>query len=364
MYITRGKKDMSANSRNRTEYEISKARRRFAIIFLAAVVATAGMISFIITKQAVDNMRSKILNLISSNNQQLGYNVDNYLVGIEDTVALFFSDDQLCEYDATDDSLDEFTRIQQEAAIQNRISDLGVFDNFTDFGVVVSYIGESEIFKEVGRLKLYSFVATLVLALLVVVTGSIVLKRIYTPVSGAIEELKQKAEYDQLTGLMNKASFGEVVGSCLEEKSETVTHVFIMIDMDNFKKVNDTLGHGEGDVVLSKTAELFTKMLGADSVIGRVGGDEFAVYRKFTGWTLESVRKKMEFELRLLAEDFTRTISKQYTECNLSLSAGVYIVDGENSSDYESMMKKADTALYKSKRNGKSQYSWFVENQD
>lgn len=89
MYITRGKKDMSANSRNRTEYEISKARRRFAIIFLAAVVATAGMISFIITKQAVDNMRSKIVNLISSNNQQLGYNVDNYLVGIEDTVALF-----------------------------------------------------------------------------------------------------------------------------------------------------------------------------------------------------------------------------------------------------------------------------------
>ena len=143
MYITRGKKDMSANSRNRTEYEISKARRRFAIIFLAAVVATAGMISFIITKQAVDNMRSKIVNLISSNNQQLGYNVDNYLVGIEDTVALFFSDDQLCEYDATDDSLDEFTRIQQEAAIQNRISDLGVFDNFTDFGVCLLYTSPS-----------------------------------------------------------------------------------------------------------------------------------------------------------------------------------------------------------------------------
>ena len=73
---------------------------------------------------------------------------------------------------------------------------------------------------------------------------------------------------------------------------------------------------------------------------------------------------RQDKQLRLLAEDFTRTISKQYTECNLSLSAGVYIVDGENSSDYESMMKKADTALYKSKRNGKSQYSWFVENQD
>ena len=137
-----------------------------------------------------------------------------------------------------------------------------------------------------------------------------------------------------------------------------------MIDMDNFKKVNDTLGHGEGDVVLSKTAELFIKMLGADSVIGRVGGDEFAVYRKFNGWTLENVRKKMEFELSLLAEDFARTVAEKYTECNLSLSAGVYIVDGEDSSDYESMMKKADTALYKSKRNGKSQYSWFVENQD
>lgn len=63
---------MSVNSRNRTDYEIKRARGRFAIIFLAAVVATAGMISFIITKQAVDNMRSKIVNLISSNNQQIG----------------------------------------------------------------------------------------------------------------------------------------------------------------------------------------------------------------------------------------------------------------------------------------------------
>lgn len=63
MYITREKKAMSVNSRNRTEYEISRARRRFAIIFLAAVVVTAGMISFIITKQAVDNMKSKIVNL-------------------------------------------------------------------------------------------------------------------------------------------------------------------------------------------------------------------------------------------------------------------------------------------------------------
>ena len=63
---------MSVNSRNRTDYEIKRARRRFAIIFLAAVVATAGMISFIITKQAVDNMRSKIVNLISSTTNRLG----------------------------------------------------------------------------------------------------------------------------------------------------------------------------------------------------------------------------------------------------------------------------------------------------
>lgn len=65
-------------------------------------------------------------------------------------------------------------------------------------------------------------------------------------------------------------------------------------------------------------------------------------------------KKKMEFELRLLAEDFARTVAEQYTECNLSLSAGVYIVDGENATDYESMMKKADMALYESKRNGKT----------
>lgn len=45
-------------------------------------------------------------------------------------------------------------------------------------------------------------------------------------------------------------------------------------------------------MVLSKTAELFSKMLGADSVIGRVGGDEFAVYRKFNGWTLENVKRR------------------------------------------------------------------------
>ena len=70
----------------------------------------------------------------------------------------------------------------------------------------------------------------------------------------------------------------------------------------------------------------------------------------------------MDFELKLLNENFDINVAEKYPDCKLSLSAGVCAVYGENADDYDSMMKKADIALYNSKRNGKGQYSWFVEN--
>lgn len=70
------------------------------------------------------------------NNRQQALNINSYIDKVEETAALFFSEDSYCEYDATDGSMEEFDKIKQEAAITGRIEDLGVMDNFSDFGIV------------------------------------------------------------------------------------------------------------------------------------------------------------------------------------------------------------------------------------
>ena len=135
-----------------------------------------------------------------------------------------------------------------------------------------------------------------------------------------------------------------------------------MMDLNGLKAANDNIGHEAGDELIIGASKCMDNAFSGLGRTYRVGGDEFAVYRQFTGWTLDNVRKKVDFELKLLNENFDINVAEKYPDCKLSLSAGVYAVYGENADDYDSMMKKADIALYNSKRNGKGQYSWFVEN--
>lgn len=189
-----------------------------------------------------------------------------------------------------------------------------------------------------------------------------------------VESLKEGAEIDSLSGVRNKASFQDAVDSRLGVVGENDIFILVMIDVDNFKQINDKLGHAHGDQVIIRTGKLLKKMYEADSIIGRLGGDEFASfsvcvlsdsdmdetkYNEYRDGIIATVSQQLES----LQEEFNKEFEEEKSTCNISLSAGVYVSEkstGEKEK-FKIIYEKADSALYESKNAGKSRYTIYKE---
>ncbi len=157
---------------------------------------------------------------------------------------------------------------------------------------------------------------------------------------------KIEASTNSLTGLANRRAFYEDAQRILSARRETGMSVsVILFDLDSFKAINDTFGHGPGDDVLRTFGQISRKMLRASDLIGRIGGEEFAVMLPGAGMEaayLVAERTRVAFTSACAGiGDFTAT-----------LSAGVARADAESSVD--SLLKFADEALYRAKSNGRN----------
>ena len=156
------------------------------------------------------------------------------------------------------------------------------------------------------------------------------------------------AKTDKMTMLLNRETTMELIRQILAEESQN-RHSLMMVDVDNFKKLNDTLGHQQGDEFLIKLAKLLREFFGNDDVVGRIGGDEFWVLMRNIQ-SVEAVKQKaQELCERIMM------MCNEYQEIALSGSIGIsfFPQDGES---LEELYAKADEALYEAKRNGKSRY--------
>ena len=157
---------------------------------------------------------------------------------------------------------------------------------------------------------------------------------------------KIEANTDSLTGLANRRAFYEDAARVLANRRETGMSVsVILFDLDSFKAINDTYGHGPGDDVLRAFGETSRRMLRASDLIGRIGGEEFAVMLPGAGMEaayLVAERTRVAFTSACVGiGDFTVT-----------LSAGV--ARAEPDSTVDSLLKAADEALYRAKSNGRN----------
>lgn len=155
------------------------------------------------------------------------------------------------------------------------------------------------------------------------------------------ESVNQLAYIDQLTGACNRYKIVEKFGLLQEQNRE---FGFIMLDIDDFKKINDTYGHTQGDHVLQKLSSCMQKNIRQDDFFGRWGGEEFILF-------IPDIDR-----LRLLSKaDYLR---QELAQCDYQLqepvtvSMGVGIYEGEAS--FEDLVSKVDKALYKAKRAGKN----------
>jgi diguanylate cyclase (GGDEF)-like protein/PAS domain S-box-containing protein len=170
----------------------------------------------------------------------------------------------------------------------------------------------------------------------------------------AEQELRWAANHDPLTGLPNRKLFGEVLEAALASASLAGTRVaVIVIDVDGFKLLNDSMGHAAGDQLLQTIARRLQANLAADATVARLGGDEFAVIVKAlgAGETTGSVASPI---LRGVADALA--IDEGMVEVSISAGAALWPDDG---SDAEAILKSADLALYAAKADGAGEFREF-----
>lgn len=163
-------------------------------------------------------------------------------------------------------------------------------------------------------------------------------------------ELLLRAEKDALTGLYNKGATMQLIQNALHDSKNGNLNGLMIIDLDNFKEVNDLLGHAQGDQVLVDTAVVLKEIFTGGDIIGRIGGDEFVVYLK----NLDSISDADILASKIVkGVDFTFQYEEQTIHLTCSVGVSIYPYHGK---DYEELFNKADKAVYTAKANGKCGY--------
>ena len=173
------------------------------------------------------------------------------------------------------------------------------------------------------------------------------------------KDLMKRAENDLLTGVLNKKTMEKRISLMLKQRGNCYV-IFYMVDLDNFKNVNDTLGHIYGDQAIVETAQALNKVFSDQDCIGRLGGDEFAVCVRYQAFDEQTLRDFIAKKAEKICQANRRTYTDGASEVSITSSVGIsYAPDmGE---DFEELYTKADAALYFSKEHGKNQFHIYTK---
>ena len=181
------------------------------------------------------------------------------------------------------------------------------------------------------------------------------LKRIFGTITNIEDEKhheKELIEIDPVLHVYNRNAGVERINEYIKSNPESRDYALFVIDIDDFKNINDTYGHLYGDTVIAMVAEMLNKATDDDAIVGRYGGDEFFVF-------LKSSR---------IAENADRVVDN-VCKINISedkrITCSVGVADGrifEEVPNYKALFSKADKALYSTKKNGKAHWEIYNEN--
>ena len=186
-----------------------------------------------------------------------------------------------------------------------------------------------------------------------------ILKESFNDIQRVNSELNSLASHDPLTNLANRSLFNKELGKAIEDAIVNNKKIAVMfLDLDRFKLINDTFGHNVGDKLLVQISKRLRTVLREEDIVCRMGGDEFT-------FLISNVDS--EEEAAKIADKILESLQEKYIleeqEFNISASMGVafYPEDGNES---ETLLKKADIAMYRAKENGKSNYQFFNNDMD
>jgi diguanylate cyclase (GGDEF)-like protein/PAS domain S-box-containing protein len=189
-------------------------------------------------------------------------------------------------------------------------------------------------------------------------SGSIYVARDITDRKRAERRIRYLARYDALTKIPNRMQFQHLLQQAIARSLRSHTGLALLyLDMDHFKEVNDTFGHGAGDRVLEALTERLTSTLPEGTILGRLAGDEFALF-------MDGISESNAREIvRHLSDDILNVVAQPFhvggQEVFLSASIGVALCprDAENVID---LIRNADAAMYYSKQNGGNSCAFYT----
>lgn len=171
-----------------------------------------------------------------------------------------------------------------------------------------------------------------------------------------IRKITDLAQKDSLTKLYNRETFKKIVSEIMKEKNCKSKAAFIMVDIDFFKEINDKHGHFLGDQVIMKITNLLKNNFSESDIIGRMGGDEFAILldnyenKNYIDYRIQKLIKEINFCMENEKEERSRITVK--------CSFGIAFIP-KHGKTFEEIYKAADTALYRAKAEGKNKYIFF-----
>ena len=168
------------------------------------------------------------------------------------------------------------------------------------------------------------------------------------------EKIQQMAFHDSLTGLPNRKLFSDRLGIALAQAQRNQKKVGIaMLDLDNFKGVNDTMGHAVGDLLLQATAERLCAALRKSDTVARIGGDEFVLILPDLRVTEDAIQVAQK-----IVDNFCKPflIDTHQLVVTTSIGIAVYPHDG---TDEDILLKNADSAMYRAKQAGRARYQLY-----
>ena len=175
----------------------------------------------------------------------------------------------------------------------------------------------------------------------------------------AEEKIHELAYFDQLTRLPNRTLLTDRLKQAMLASARSKQHgALVFIDLDNFKTLNDTLGHDQGDLLLKQAALRLTQCIREGDTVARLGGDEFLVLLS----NLSTSEKRAAIEVEAIAEKMLAALKEKYhlnkVAFHCTASMGITLFKGRSSS-VDNLMKQADLAMYKAKEAGRNALRFF-----
>jgi len=165
-----------------------------------------------------------------------------------------------------------------------------------------------------------------------------------------VDKLENKAQIDAVSKIYNRGTTEEKINNALEKREEGSRHTLFIFDIDDFKVVNDSFGHLAGDDILRQIGEIFKSIFRKTDIVGRIGGDEFAVL--MTNVTSD---RQITDRMKLVMREIHGLSAKMGIETKVAVSVGITRSVAEDKK-FDDMYKRADIALYEAKTKGKDRF--------